>query len=110
MMVSETIFPPLDPVPPVPPVPVPPATVPVEPGTVMTALELTGPLNAVVLAVIAVVPELTAVTSPEAFTVATAGRVELQVTAFVISFVEGWLAFPNVPVAASCTVWPTARD
>jgi hypothetical protein len=58
----------------------------------------------------AAVPGATAVTSPEAFTVATEGSVELQVTALVMFCVVGFFAFPNVPVAVSCTVWPTASD
>lgn len=106
MMVSETIFPLLPPeVLPEPPVPpeLPPTLVP-EPLTVMTELELTGPLNAVAEAVMVAVPGLTAVTRPEPFTVATAGTVELQVTELVMFCVDGRLALPKVPVAVSCTV------
>jgi hypothetical protein len=99
MMVSERMLPPLPPV-------VPPA----DPVTVMTALEEVGPLNAVALAVIVVVPALTAVAIPEALTVATAGVVELQVTRLVMFCVEGCFALPYVPVAVNCKVWPTARD
>jgi hypothetical protein len=77
MMVSERIPPPL------PPVPV--ATVP---GTVRTPLELTGPLYAVALAVIEVVPGLTAVASPLALTVATDGMLDVQVTVLVMFCVE----------------------
>ena len=80
MMVSDRILSPL----PVPPVPV----FPDEPGTVRTPLELTRPLNAVAVAVIDVVPPLSAVTSPVELTVATAGRLEDQVTAFVMFCVE----------------------
>jgi hypothetical protein len=45
-------------------------------------------LNAVDVAVIVVVPALTAVTTPEALTVATAGVVELHVTKLVMFCVE----------------------
>ncbi len=90
MIAIETIFPP----PVLPPVPV----------TVIVALELTGPLYAVELAVIVVVPAPTAVTNPDALTVATAGTFELQVTPPVISSVEVCFAFPNVPIALSCAV------
>ena len=97
IMVSERILPPL-----LPPVPLEPVTVKVE-------LEEVGPLNAVALAVIVVVPALTAVTIPDASTVATAGVVELQVTKLVMFWVEGCFPLPYVPVAVSCAVWPTAR-
>jgi hypothetical protein len=90
MIASETIFPPATP---------PPAEV-----TVRVAVELTGPLNAVALAVIVVVPAPTAVASPEALTVATAGALEVQVTALVIICVERWFALPYVPVAVNCAV------
>jgi hypothetical protein len=96
MMVSERILPPL-----LPPVPL-------EPVTVRVALEEVRPLNAVAVAVTVVVPALTAVTTPEASTVATAGVVELQVTKLVIFCVERCFALPYVPVAVSCTVCPTA--
>jgi hypothetical protein len=43
----------------------PPATPPPEAVTVRSALELVGPLNAVALAVIVVVPAPTAVASPD---------------------------------------------
>ncbi len=111
MTVRETMLPPLPPVP--PPDPDPPEVPPVlvlDPLTVMTVLELTGPLKAVAAAVMVAVPGLTAVTSPEPLTVATAGTVELQVTAPVMFWVDEWLALPKVPVAVSCTVWVTARD
>jgi hypothetical protein len=72
IMVSETRLPP--PAPPPPP----------EAATVTFELELTGPLNAVLLAVIVVVPAATAVTSPEGLTVATEGVVEVQFTPFVM--------------------------
>jgi hypothetical protein len=68
------------------------------------ALELTGPLNAVELAVIVVVPAATAVTSPVALTVATEEVVEVQVTVLVMSCVEGCFALPNVPIAVNCVV------
>jgi hypothetical protein len=77
MMVSERILPPL-----LPPVPL-------EPVTVRTALELTGPLNPVEVAVIVVVPAPTAVTIPEALTVATAGVLDVQLTRLVMFCVEG---------------------
>jgi hypothetical protein len=96
MMVSERILPPL-----LPPVPL-------EPVIVRIVLEEVGPLNAVALAMIVVVPALTAVATPEALTVATAGVVELQVTKLVMFCVEGCFALPYVPVAVSCTVCPTA--
>jgi hypothetical protein len=99
IIVSERMFAPLLPVPPVP-LPLP-LTPPLEPGTVRRALELIGPLNAVALAVIVVVPALTAVATPEALTVATEGRLELQVTALVMFCVDGWFALPNVPVAVN---------
>jgi hypothetical protein len=73
MMVSERILPPL-----LPPVPLAPVTVRVP-------LEEVGPLNAVEVAVIVVVPAPTAVTSPvPAPTVATEGVLEVQVTRVVI--------------------------
>lgn len=64
------------------------------PVTVMAALALTGPLNAVAFAVIVVVPAPTAVTNPEELTVATVGTLELQLTPLVKSCVDGWLALP----------------
>lgn len=69
---------------------VPPDAPPVEddPVTVKVALELTGPLNPVAVAVIVVVPDPTAVTNPEAFTVATEGAVEAQLTVLVMSCFE----------------------
>jgi hypothetical protein len=73
IMVSERMLPPL-----------PPATPPVDPVTVRSAVELTGPLNAVAPAVIIVVPALTPVATPEALTVATEGVLEVQVTVLVI--------------------------
>jgi hypothetical protein len=51
-----------------------------------------------------VVPADTAVTSPVALTVATAGVVELQVTVLVMSCVLGRFALPNVPIAVNCVV------
>jgi hypothetical protein len=67
----------------------PPAVVPLEPVTVMVALEAVGPLKAVALAVMVVVPAPTAVASPAALTVATAGALEVQVTTLVTFWVEG---------------------
>jgi hypothetical protein len=90
MIESETIFPPATP---------PPADV-----TVRIALELTGPLNAVALPLMVVVPAPTAVASPEALTVATAGTLEVQVTTLVTFWVERWFALPYVPVAVNCAV------
>jgi hypothetical protein len=57
-------------------------------------VELTGPANPVDLAVMTVEPALTAVASPEALTVATAGTVEVHVTMPVISCVERCFALP----------------
>jgi hypothetical protein len=82
----------------------PPATPPLEPVTVSVALEVVGPLNAAALAVIVVVPAPTAVATPEASTVATAGVVELQVTRLVMFWVEGCFPLPSVPVAVNCRV------
>ena len=67
-----------------PPLPPPEAAV-----TVIVALEETGPLNPVAEAVIVVEPAPTAVTMPEALTVATDGVLELQETPPVIALVEG---------------------
>jgi hypothetical protein len=83
MMVSERMPPPLPPV-------VPPA----DPVTVTPAVEVTGPLNAVALAVIVVVPALTAVTIPAEFTVATAGVLEVQVNPVVTFCVLRWFPLP----------------
>jgi hypothetical protein len=83
MMVSERMLPPL-----------PPEVPPVEPVTVRATSELTGPLNAVAVAVIVVVPALTAVASPEALTVATEGELEVQVTPLVKFCVEARFALP----------------
>ena len=57
-----------------------PAVPPLEPKTVRVAVEVAEPLNAVALAVMVVVPEPTAVARPVAFTVATEGAEETQVT------------------------------
>jgi hypothetical protein len=78
MMVSERMLPPL-----------PPFVPPVDPVTVKSAVELTGPAKPVALAVMIVDPALTAVATPVALTVATEGTVELQVTVLVMSCVEG---------------------
>jgi hypothetical protein len=77
MMVSERMLPPL-----------PPATPPVDPVTVRSAVELTGPLYPVALAVMIVEPAFTAVATPEALTFATEGVLEVQVTALVRFCVE----------------------
>ena len=102
MMVSESMPPPLPPLD-------PPDPDKVEPLTVRIELELTGPAYPVALAVIEVVPALTAVASPEALTVATVGMLEFQVTDPVMFWVEAWLAFPYVPVAVNCAVCPTVN-
>lgn len=97
IIVSETSTPP----------PTAPCPVPV---TTRVALELTGPLNAVALAVMTVVPALTPVATPEELTVATAGTLEVQVTVPVIFSVDEWLEFPYVPMAVNCAVCPTVSD
>ena len=56
-------------------------------------------MNASVLAVIVVVPAVTAVTSPEALTVATEGVVEVQFTPLVMSCVDRCFGLPYVPIA-----------
>jgi len=83
MIVSERMLPPL-----------PPLGPPADPVTVTPAVEVTGPLNAVAVAVIVVVPALTAVTKPVEFTVATAGAVEVQVNPVVTFCVLGWFPLP----------------
>src|SRR6185437_2910527 len=75
----------------IPPPPVEVLPLP-ETATDMVALELIGPLNAVALAVMTVVPAPTAITSPVDPTVATEGVAEDQVTEFVMFCVEGWFA------------------
>jgi len=89
-------------------VPIAPPPVPVLPEpeavTLSVTAALTGPLKAVAFAVMIVEPTPTAVTSPDEFTVATEGVLELHVTRVVTSFVLGWLALPNVPVAVNCAV------
>jgi hypothetical protein len=66
------------------------AEVPVPvPDTVMDALPESGPLNPCAVAVIVVVPALTAVTTPEALTDATPVMAEVQVTWLVIFSVVG---------------------
>jgi hypothetical protein len=82
----------------------PPVAPPPEPVTVTFALELAGPLNAVAPAMIVVVPVPTAVTIPEALTLATEGFVEVQFTPLVIVCVEGCFALPYVPTAVNCAV------
>jgi hypothetical protein len=93
MMVSESMLPPL-----------PPPTPPPVPVTVRSAVELTGPLYPVALAVMTAEPALTAVATPEALTVATEGVLEVQVTALVRFCVEEWFALPYVPTAVNCAV------
>src|SRR5579863_10344818 len=80
MMVSETKLP-----------PVPLVTVD---ATVTVEAEVTGPLKAVALAVIVVVPEANADTNPDELTVATEGVEEVHVTVFVTFWVDWWLALP----------------
>jgi len=90
---------------------VPPAVPPpLEPVAVRVALEVTWPLNESVLAVIVVVPAPTAVATPAALIVATAGTLEVHVTELVMFCVVGCFALPNVPIAVNCAVCPTARD
>jgi len=73
---------------------VPPACPELEPETVTVAVALTGPLYPPALAVMVVLPEPTAVASPAALTVATAGALDVQVTPVVIFWVERWVALP----------------
>jgi hypothetical protein len=73
---------------------VPPTWVPLEPDTVTEALALTGPLYPPALAVMVVLPEPTAVASPDEFTVATEGALEDQVTPVVMFWVDWWAALP----------------
>jgi hypothetical protein len=61
-------------------------------------------LNEEVLAVIVVVPKLTAVTMPAALMVATDGTLEVQVTELVMFWVDRFFALPNVPIAVNCAV------
>jgi hypothetical protein len=72
----------------------PPATPPLEPVTVTIAFEVAGPLNAAALAVIVVVPEPAAVTTPDELTLATAGALEVQVTPVVIVCIVGCFPLP----------------
>jgi hypothetical protein len=67
----------------------PPAVTPPDEVTVITALELAGPLNATALAVIVAEPAPTAVTKPEEFTAATEAALELQVTEPLMFCVDG---------------------
>jgi hypothetical protein len=73
---------------------VPPAWPPLEPVTVKVALALMGPAYPPALAVIVVEPAPTAVASPAAFTVATEGVVEVQVTLPVMFCVDWCAALP----------------
>jgi hypothetical protein len=66
-------------------------------------------LNEEVLAVIVVVPKLTAVAMPAALIVATAGTLEVQATELVMFWVVGFFALPKVPIAVNWAVWPTVR-
>ena len=75
-----------------------------EPVTVRVALELVRPLKACPPAVIVVVPAPTAVAIPEAFTVATEGVLEVQVTPLNTVFDVGCFALPYVPTALNCVV------
>ena len=83
--------------------PLPPDTPPADPVTVRFAVELTEPAYPVALAVMIVEPALTAVATPEALTVATAGTLEVQVTELTTFCVEGLFALPYVPMAVNCT-------
>jgi hypothetical protein len=93
IMASETSAPPTEP---------PPVAV-----TVIVAVALTDPARE---AVIVAVPAPAAVASPDEFTVATVGALDIQV-AWSVTFEEedGWLPWLMVPVAVNCTVWPTTR-
>jgi hypothetical protein len=62
-----------------------------------------------VLAVIVVVPKLTAVAIPAALMVATAGTLDVQITELVMFWVVVFFALPKVPIAVNWTVWPTLR-
>jgi hypothetical protein len=72
----------------------PPATPPPDDVTVTITLAEVGPLKAAALAVTVVVPAPTAVTRPEAPTVATEGLLELQLTELVMFWVDAWFALP----------------
>jgi hypothetical protein len=94
MIVSERMLPPL-----------PPDTPPGEPPvTVTVPVEVVGPLKDVAVAVMVVVPEVTAVTTPVEFTVATAGELEVQVTPVVMVWVERWSPLPKVPTTVNWAV------
>ena len=95
MMVSE------DTVPLEPPVPLDEEAV-----TVTVALAVIVPVYPFMLAVIVVVPAVSAVARPVELTLATAGTLEVHVTESVSSdVVDGWpLPWPVVPVAVNCTV------
>ena len=70
----------------------------------VVALAVVVPARRPVLAAGKVVPALTAVATPEALTVATAGALEVQVTKPVIFCVVRDLALPYVPTAVNCAV------
>ena len=74
--------------------------------TVTVALAVMVPVKPLMLAVIVVVPAVSAVTRPVELTLATAGELEVHVAVSVTScVVEGWpLPWPVVPVAVNCTV------
>jgi hypothetical protein len=77
---------------------------PPEDVTVRSALALLGPLYAVAVAVMVVVPAPRAVATPEGLAVATEGLLEVQVIPLVMVCVEGWLALPYVPTTVNCAV------
>ena len=79
--------------------PLPLVPVPLLDVTVTAEDAVTGPVNAVALAVMVVVPGAFAVTNPAALTVATDGVVEDQVTMLVTLFVDKCDALPYVPTA-----------
>jgi len=73
--------------------------------TVTCTLAETVPLYPCAVAVMAVMPVvMLALTTPVGLTVATFGMEEVQVTSSVMSFLVGWDALPNVPVAVNCIV------
>ena len=74
--------------------------------TVRVALAVRVPVNPFIVAVMVVVPAVSAVAIPVELTLATAGVLEVHVAESVSScVVDGWpLPWPTVPVAVNCTV------
>lgn len=74
--------------------------------TVKVALAVMVPVYPFIVAVMFVVPAVSAVATPVALTLATAGVLEVHVAESVSScVVDGWLLpWPIVPVAVNCTV------